>query len=108
VNLDFADRPTVEVHVSLALQPIAIFACSPFTEVSPTASCPRSNVARHRSQSHRHAAVRVRGRYDFERYVDYALQVPMYFVYRDGSYIDVAGASFRDFMAGKLEQLPGE
>ena len=32
----------------------------------------------------------------------------MYFVYRDGSYIDVAGASFRDFMAGKLEQLPGE
>ena len=44
----------------------------------------------------------------FERYVDYALGVPMYFVYRDGRYIDVAGASFRDFMAGKLPQLPGE
>jgi glutamate--cysteine ligase len=42
----------------------------------------------------------------FERYVDYALDVPMYFVYRDGRYIDVAGASFRDFMAGKLSPLP--
>jgi glutamate--cysteine ligase len=44
----------------------------------------------------------------FERYVDYALDVPMYFVYRDGRYIDVAGASFRDFLQGKLEALPGE
>ena len=44
----------------------------------------------------------------FERYVDYALDVPMYFVYRDGNYIDVAGASFRDFMAGKLVAMPGE
>ena len=44
----------------------------------------------------------------YERYVDYALAVPMYFVYRDGRYIDVAGASFRDFLDGKLPQLPGE
>jgi glutamate--cysteine ligase len=44
----------------------------------------------------------------YERYVDYALDVPMYFVYRSGRYIDAAGASFRDFMAGKLLQLPGE
>jgi glutamate--cysteine ligase len=43
----------------------------------------------------------------FERYVDYALGVPMYFVYRDGHYIDVAGASFKDFLAGKLPALPG-
>jgi glutamate--cysteine ligase len=43
----------------------------------------------------------------FERYVDYALDVPMYFVYRNGRYVDVAGASFRDFLAGRLEQLPG-
>ena len=43
----------------------------------------------------------------FERYVDYALDVPMYFVYRDERYIDVAGASFRDFLAGKLKALPG-
>ena len=44
----------------------------------------------------------------YERYVDYALDVPMYFVYRDGEYIDVAGASFRDFLEGRLEKLPGE
>jgi glutamate--cysteine ligase len=44
----------------------------------------------------------------FDRYVEYALDVPMYFVFRDGRYIDVAGASFRDFMAGTLPQLPGE
>ena len=44
----------------------------------------------------------------YERYVDYALDVPMYFVRRDGRYIDAAGASFRDFLAGRLPQLPGE
>ena len=45
--------------------------------------------------------------FGFERYVDYALDVPMYFVYRDGRYIDVAGKSFRDFMAGKIPELSG-
>jgi glutamate--cysteine ligase len=44
----------------------------------------------------------------YERYVDYALDVPMYFVYRDGNYIDVAGSSFRDFMAGRLRGMVGE
>jgi glutamate--cysteine ligase len=44
----------------------------------------------------------------FERYVDYALDVPMYFVYRDGHYIDALGQSFRDFLAGRLPALPGE
>jgi glutamate--cysteine ligase len=44
----------------------------------------------------------------FERYVDYALDVPMYFVYRDGKYIDAAGQSFRDFLDGNLPALPGE
>ena len=44
----------------------------------------------------------------FERYVDYALDVPMYFVYRDGRYIDASGQSFRDFLAGRLPALPGE
>jgi glutamate--cysteine ligase len=44
----------------------------------------------------------------FERYADYALGVPMYFVYRGGRYIDAAGASFADFLAGRLPQLPGE
>ena len=44
----------------------------------------------------------------FERYVDYVLDMPMYFVYRDGGYIDASGQSFRDFLAGKLPALPGE
>ena len=44
----------------------------------------------------------------FERYVDYVLDVPMYFVYRDGKYIDAAGLSFRDFLKGELSVLPGE
>jgi glutamate--cysteine ligase len=44
----------------------------------------------------------------YERYVEYALDVPMYFVYRDGNYIDVAGSSFRDFMAGRLRGFEGE
>ena len=44
----------------------------------------------------------------YERYVDYALAVPMYFVYRNGRYIDASGASFQDFLDGKLPQLPGE
>jgi glutamate--cysteine ligase len=46
--------------------------------------------------------------FGYERYCDYALKVPMYFVYRDGKYIDVAGESFGDFLEGKLPQLPGE
>ena len=46
--------------------------------------------------------------FGFERYVDYMLDVPMYFVYREGTYIDAAGQSFRDFMAGRLPALPGE
>src|SRR3546814_7270007 len=44
----------------------------------------------------------------FERYVDHVLDVPMYFVYRDGKYIDASGQSFRDFLAGRLPALPGE
>ena len=46
--------------------------------------------------------------FGFERYVDYLLDVPMYFVYRDGNYIDASGQSFRDFMVGRLPALPGE
>jgi glutamate--cysteine ligase len=46
--------------------------------------------------------------FGYERYVDYMLDVPMYFVFRDGKYIDAAGQSFRDFLAGKLPALPGE
>lgn len=46
--------------------------------------------------------------FGFEKYVDYALDVPMYFVYRDGKYIDATGLSFRDFLKGELSIMPGE
>ena len=114
VNLDFADEADMvqKFRVSLALQPIAtaIFACSPFTEGKP------NGFLSARSEVWRDTDKRRTGMLpfvfepgmSFERYADYALDVPMYFVYRDGRYIDAAGASFRDFLAGKLAQLPGE
>ena len=114
VNLDFASEADMvqKFRVSLALQPIAtaIFACSPFTEGKPNGYLSmRSEVWRHTDPQRTGMLPFVFERgMSFERYTDYALEVPMYFVYRDGHYIDVAGASFRDFMAGKLPQLPGE
>jgi glutamate--cysteine ligase len=101
-----------KLRVSLALQPIAtaLFASSPFTEG-------RINGMKSlRSEVWRETDPRRTGMLPFvfesgmgyERYVDYALDVPMYFVYRRGHYIDVAGASFRAFMDGKLAALPGE
>ena len=114
VNLDFADEADMvkKLRVSLALQPIAtaLFAASPFTEGRP------NGFKSLRSEVWRDTDTRRTGMIPFafepgmgfERYTDYALDVPMYFVYRDGRYIDVAGASFRDYMAGKLPQLPGQ
>jgi glutamate--cysteine ligase len=114
VNLDFATEADMvkKLRVSLALQPIAtaLFASSPFTEG-------RINGMKSlRSEVWRETDPRRTGMLPFvfesgmgyERYVDYALDVPMYFVYRRGHYIDVAGASFRAFMDGKLAALPGE
>ena len=99
-------------RVSLALQPIAtaIFACSPFTEGKPNGFLSlRSEVWRDTDKRRTGMLPFVfEPGMSFERYADYALDVPMYFVYRDGRYIDAAGASFRDFLAGKLAQLPGE
>jgi glutamate--cysteine ligase len=114
VNLDFADEADMvkKFRVGLALQPIAtaLFANSPFTEGKPNGfQSYRAEIWRDtdpgRTGSLPFAFDSGMG---FERYVDYALDVPMYFVYRDGRYIDVAGASFRDFLAGKLTALPGE
>jgi glutamate--cysteine ligase len=114
VNLDFADEADMvkKFRVSLALQPVAtaIFACSPFTEGKPNGFLSmRSEVWRDtdRARTGMLSFVFEPGM-SFERYVDYALAVPMYFVYRGGRYVDVAGASFRDFLAGRLPQLPGE
>jgi glutamate--cysteine ligase len=114
VNLDFADEADMvrKFRVSLALQPIAtaIFACSPFTEGKPNGFLSmRSEVWRDTDNQRTGMLPFVfEDGMGFERYTDYALDVPMYFVYRDGRYIDVAGASFRDFMAGRLPQLAGE
>ncbi|MGQ0672316.1 MAG: glutamate--cysteine ligase [Hyphomicrobium sp.] len=113
VNLDFSDEADMvkKLRVSLALQPIAtaLFASSPFTEGKPNGfKSMRSEVWRdtdpNRTGLLPFAFEEGMG---YERYVDYALDVPMYFVYREGQYIDVAGASFRDFLAGKLAALPG-
>ncbi len=113
VNLDFASEADMvkKLRVSLALQPIAtaLFASSPFTEGKP------NGCKSLRSEVWRDTDPRRTGMLPFvfedgmgyERYVDYALDVPMYFVYRDGRYIDVAGASFRDFMDGKLAAASG-
>jgi glutamate--cysteine ligase len=114
VNLDFADEADMvkKFRVSLALQPVAtaLFASSPFTEGRPNGfKSLRSEIWRH-TDPHRSGMLPFvfEPGMSFDRYVEYALDVPMYFVFRDGRYIDVAGASFRDFMAGKLAQLPGE
>jgi len=114
VNLDFASESDMvkKLRVSLALQPIAtaLFASSPFKEGKPNGfKSLRSEVWRDTDPNRTGMLPFVfEPGMGYERYVDYALGVPMYFVYRDGRYVDVAGASFRDFMAGRLPQLPGE
>jgi glutamate--cysteine ligase len=114
VNLDFQSEADMvrKFRVGLALQPVAValFANSPFVEGKPTGFLTyRSHVWTDTDpdRSGMLPFVFERG-FGFERYVDYLLDVPMYFVYRDGRYIDVAGQSFRDFMARKLPGLPGE
>ena len=67
---------------------------------------PFGNLARHRQRPRRHDPLGVRGRHGFERWVDYALDVPMYFVKRGENYIDVSGSSFRDFFDGKNKTHP--
>jgi glutamate--cysteine ligase len=94
------------------LQPVAaaLFANSPFTEDKPNGfQSYRSFVWTDLDpdRSGMLPFVFEKG-FGFERYVDYLLDVPMYFVYRDGNYIDASGQSFRDFITGKLPALPGE
>ncbi len=114
VNLDFGDEADMvkKLRVSLALQPIAtaLFANSPFLEGKPNGFLSfRSHVwtdtDKARSGMLPFAFESGMG---FERYVDHALDVPMYFVMRGGKYINCAGESFRAFLDGKLPQLPGE
>jgi len=114
VNLDFASEADMvkKLRVSLALQPIAtaLFANSPFTEGKPNGFLSmRSEVWRDTDGDRTGMLPFVfEDGFGYERYVDYALDVPMYFVYRDGVYHDVTGKSFRDFLDGKLEGFEGE
>lgn len=114
VNLDFASEADMvqKFRVALALQPVAtaLFANSPFFEGKPNGHKSwRSRIWRDLDGARTGMLPFVfEDGMGFERYVDYALDVPMYFVYRDGQYIDALGQSFRDFMQGKLPALPGE
>ncbi|MGE0120937.1 MAG: glutamate--cysteine ligase [Dongiaceae bacterium] len=114
VNLDFADEADMvkKMRVGLALQPVAtaLFADSPFTEGKPNGFMSyRSNIWTDTDPDRCGMLPFVfEAGYGFERYVDWMLDVPMYFVYRDGKYVDASGQSFRDFLQGKLPALPGE
>src|SRR5262249_4691486 len=113
VNVDFASEADMvaKLRTGLALQPIAtaLFANSPFTDGKPNGyQSYRAEIWRDTDPDRTGLLpFAFENGMGFERYVDYALDVPTYFVYRDDSYIDVAGASFRDFLAGKLAALPG-
>ncbi|MGO4337249.1 glutamate--cysteine ligase [Labrys sp. KB_33_2] len=114
VNLDFSSEADMvkKLRVSLALQPIAtaIFANSPFLHGKPNGFLSlRSEVWRHTDLDRTGMLpFAFEDGMGFERYVDYALDVPLYFVKRGDVYHDVAGSSFRDLLAGTLPQLPGE
>lgn len=111
VNLDFSSEADMikKFRVGLALQPVAtaLFANSPFREGKPNGFLSlRSHVWTDVDNARAGMLPWVfEEGMGFERYVDYALDVPMYFVYRDGKYIDVAGKSFRDFLAHKIPEV---
>src|SRR6201996_1995301 len=106
-NLDFSSEADMvkKLRVSVALQPVAtaLFANSPFTEGKPNGFLSfRSEIWRDTDNARSGMLpFAFENGMGFERYVDYALDVPMYFVKRGDDYIDVAGSSFRDFFAGK-------
>ncbi len=113
VNLDYAGEPDMikKFRVALALQPVAtaLFAASPFTEGKPNNYNSYRMHCWQDTDADRSGAPEFvyENGFGFERYTEYALDVPMYFVYRNGKYIDCTGQSFRDFLAGKLPALPG-
>ena len=113
-NLDYASEADMvqKFRVSLALQPLgtALFANSPFLEGKPNGyQSYRSHIWTDTDPARTGMLPFVfEDGFGYERYADYMLDVPMYFVYRDGGYIDAAGKSFRDFLDGTLDVLPGE
>jgi glutamate--cysteine ligase len=114
VNLDFGSEADMvqKLRVALALQPVAtaLFANSPFFEGKPNGHKTwRSRIWRDLDADRTGMLPWVfEDGMGFERWVQYVLDVPMYFVYRDGKYINALGMSFRDFLKGELPALPGE
>lgn len=114
VNLDFASEADMrdKLRVSLALQPLAtaLFANSPFTEGGLNGNLSQRSAIWRDTDPHRTGMLpqAFRNGFGYEAYVDWAMDVPLYFVKRGDTYHDVAGASFRDLLAGRLPQLPGE
>lgn len=114
VNLDYRSEADMvrKLRVSIALQPIttALFANSPFTDGRPNGLLSaRSEIWRDTDNQRAGMTPFVfEDGFGFEHYVDWALQAPMYFVKRGETYHDVAGADFRDLLAGRLAALPGE
>ena len=114
VNLDYGSEADMaqKFRVGLALQPLAtaLFANSPFTEGKPNGMLSFRSHIWSDTDPHRTGMLPFvfEDGFGYERYTDYALDVPMYFVYREGRYIDAAGLSFRDFLRGELSVLPGE
>ncbi len=114
VNLDYSSEADMvkKFRVGLALQPLAtaLFANSPFLEGKPNGYLSyRSHIWSDTDPARTGMLPFVfEDGFGYERYADYMLDVPMYFVYRDGKYIDAAGHSFRDFLKGELSVLPGE
>ena len=114
VNLDYSSEADMvkKFRVGLALQPVAtaLFANSPFTEGKPNGfKSFRSHIWEDTDPDRTGMLPFVfEDGFGYDRYCDYMLDVPMYFVFREGRYIDVAGESFRAFLEGKLPQMPGE
>ncbi len=113
VNLDFSSSADMaaKIRVAAALQPLAtaVFANSPFFEGKPSGLLSNRAQVWTDTDAARTGlpAMFFEDGFSFEAYVEWLLEVPMYFVYRDGVYHAAAGASFRDFMEGRLESLPG-
>ncbi len=114
VNLDYSSELDMvkKFRTGLALQPLAtaLFANSPFTEGKPNGFLSYRSHIWSDTDPHRTGMLPFvfEDGFGYERYVDYMLDVPMYFVFRDGKYLDAAGLSFRDFLKGELSILPGE
>jgi glutamate--cysteine ligase len=114
VNLDFESEADMveKFRLGLALQPVvtAMFANSPFVEGKPSGYLSYRSFVWTDTDPDRCGILPFvfEDGFGFEGYVDYMLDVPMYFVYRDGRYIDASGQSFRDFLAGRLPALPGQ